>query len=115
MYNQNHLVRNIKIYHLIGIGDSKTIKLSNYLDISFDNLRIHKNKNDSIYYKNDLPIFKIVYKDNHVWVNYYSVWNNIQHTLLSDSYEHTHDIIYYTINKKYNLTPNYIGHHVNLL
>jgi hypothetical protein len=117
--NQNTpTIRKLKIYDLLKIGDSDIIELYNYLDISFNNLSIRKNlfefENESIYYKNNLAIFKINHKNNNVYVNYYSVWNHIQYTLLNNRFEDVQNIIYYILNVKYNLEPSYIGYDNNL-
>lgn len=100
--------RSLEIYDLIGVGDSKTIELYNFINMMFSDLDISKQDDNYITYKNNnIEILqdildKKLWIDGKTWsvfkLNHY-IMNNLQ----------IQKIIEYIMSKYYKIN-DYIAH-----
>lgn len=101
----SHLLRKLKIYHLIDIGDYITINLNEWIEHVFIDLIISKQLNgDLIFYSKvntDIEI-SLNSTSNNMWVDYLTIWMVLE-VRFKLNHKETQNIIIYIMFKYYNI------------
>jgi hypothetical protein len=101
----SHLLRKLKIYHLVGIGDYITIDLNEWIEHVFIDLTISKQLNgDLIFYsKVNIEIeISLNSTSNNMWVDYLTIWMVLE-VRFKLNHKETQNIIIYIMFKYYNI------------
>lgn len=94
------LLRTLKIYDLIGIGDSSIIELSQWIDDTFSDLIIIENM---YYNKVDDRLILLNERQETMWIDNKAIWD-ILDTKYNLGYGEIQDMIAYIMFKYYNIT-----------
>jgi hypothetical protein len=95
-----NLLRTLKIYDLIGIGDTSIIELSQWIDDTFSDLIIMENM---YYNKADDRLILLTDRQETMWIDNKAVWD-ILDTKYNLGYGEIQDIMSYIMFKYYNIT-----------